>query len=241
MPEHDLIHPNQLLETGQLPIRGNSVIFAVGSPQGVTSNSWKIWTSPKKGDIYVACRDNMVEAKISLHGSGRWRMAFTEESRLFWEDNNRAWTVWQKPNPHLPYDVIHALEILFPQWERFITPEQRNERPRTWRKNKVYIEEGIKEFITSVSLFVAAKGTSISYKHLNSFPLAILTVTEDSELHVVPHQYPETNLREAISDATAKARASIDDKGVESPAGLYGYFLQGTPDGCRYLYVARIS
>jgi hypothetical protein len=60
-----------------LPVRHGPLRFVVGHPEGLTSNSWIVWTS-KRGDVYISCRDNFTEAKVSLHASGRWRMAFTE-------------------------------------------------------------------------------------------------------------------------------------------------------------------
>jgi hypothetical protein len=43
-------------------------------------NSWKCWVG-KKGDVYIICRDNLKDAKVSLHASGRWRMALEERVR----------------------------------------------------------------------------------------------------------------------------------------------------------------
>jgi hypothetical protein len=64
--------------TGLLPELNEPVRFAVGDPQGLTSNSWKVWK--QHSDIYIACRDNAQDIKISLHTSGRWRVGFTEKA-----------------------------------------------------------------------------------------------------------------------------------------------------------------
>lgn len=65
--------------TLQVPIRKSPLRFAVGRPDGASSNSWKLWTVPA-GDVYVACRDNFRDMKVSLHASGRWRLGFTERA-----------------------------------------------------------------------------------------------------------------------------------------------------------------
>src|SRR5450759_485989 len=66
-------------EPQSLPVGGRTVRFAVGTPGGFSSNSWVVTTS-QAGDIYVAGRDNFRESKISLHQSGRWRLAHTAQA-----------------------------------------------------------------------------------------------------------------------------------------------------------------
>ena len=116
-PTFPLTSPAQLARAGILPVRRGPVRFAVGPPNGVTSNSWKLWAG-KNGDVYIACRDNFKEAKVSLHASGRWRMGFTTEAltkspNLPLGGRDRAWEVWDKPPPTLPNTTI-AFRLVFP-------------------------------------------------------------------------------------------------------------------------------
>ena len=64
-----------------LPLRESPIRFGVLRRNGLSSNAWGVW-SENSGDIYVACRDNMKELKISLHQSGKQHIAFTSESGL---------------------------------------------------------------------------------------------------------------------------------------------------------------
>lgn len=121
--------PLALTQMGILPYRRGPVRFAVGSPDGLTSNAWKIWTS-KHGDIYIACRDNFKEAKLSLHASGRWRMGFTTEAvskvgDLLPKDQNRAWSVWDKPRATLPAETVRAFQLIFPTSELGVHHQER--------------------------------------------------------------------------------------------------------------------
>jgi hypothetical protein len=114
--------------------------FAVGPPDGLTSNSWRFWTT-SSGDAYLACRDNFQNMKVSLHASGRWRMAFTSEAlaknpALVPAGANRAWEVWDEPPPVLP-DTVVAFRLIFPTIELAVKPEQRT--TKQWR-NTVFIE-----------------------------------------------------------------------------------------------------
>ena len=67
MATFPMIAPNLATQVGLLPVRDKPVRFAVGAPDGITSNSWKIWA--KKSGAYIACRDNFKETKVSLHTS----------------------------------------------------------------------------------------------------------------------------------------------------------------------------
>jgi hypothetical protein len=123
-----------------LPIRKGAVRFAVGPPDGITSNSWKCWVG-KNGDVYIICRDNLKDAKVSLHASGRWRMAFEERARtkypgLIAADRNRAWQVWAEPPAQLPETVI-AFRLFFLTAELGVSPAQRSSKE--WNK-VIFIE-----------------------------------------------------------------------------------------------------
>src|ERR1700758_5539999 len=110
-------------QAGALPIKDEPVRFAVGAPDGITSNSRKVWA--KQSGVYIACRDNFTETKVSLHTSndphlpGRWRMGFTKESlqkiaHLRAQEENRAWEVWDEPAPSLPSGTVAAFRLVFP-------------------------------------------------------------------------------------------------------------------------------
>jgi hypothetical protein len=131
---YPLTFPSRLTQAGILPIRKGPVRFAVGPPNGLTSNSWTLWAN-RKGDVYISCRDNFKEAKVSLHASGRWRMGFTSAAlaknpNLVPLEGNRAWEVWDQPPPQLP-NVTIAFRLYFPTSELAVRPEQR--QPDQWR------------------------------------------------------------------------------------------------------------
>src|SRR4051812_6561064 len=104
-----LISPVVAMQMGILPVKHGPVRFAVGPPNGITSNSWNV-TAAKNGNVYIICRDNFKEVKVSLHASGRWRMGFTEKAiksnpKLLLPGQNRAWEVWDKPPESMPNTV----------------------------------------------------------------------------------------------------------------------------------------
>ena len=134
-----VMKPNVTASQLGLPKTRGPLRFAVGPPDGLTSNAWRFWTT-RRGDVYIACRDNFQEAKVSLHASGRWRMGFTTEAigrnpQLIPADADRAWEVWDEPPASLPNTIV-AFRLIFPTSELAVRPEQ---RPVKKWKNVLYI------------------------------------------------------------------------------------------------------
>jgi hypothetical protein len=68
----------------------------VGTDPGPRSSVWRFWVT--KDEIYVAARDLGGEVKTSLHSSGRYRHAFSQEARSpFAPSGDRAWFKWKEP------------------------------------------------------------------------------------------------------------------------------------------------
>lgn len=100
--------------------------FAVGDSDGRSSNSWRVWVKPD-GDVYIACRDNYKELKVSLHGD-RWRVGLTSEgavatAHLRPDGVDRAWLTWDRPDP--VGGAMLGFRILYLHSELALTPDQR--------------------------------------------------------------------------------------------------------------------
>lgn len=228
-------------QEGLIPLKRGPVRFAVGPPNGLTSNAWRIWTT-KHSDIYIACRDNFKEAKVSLHASGRWRMGFTTEavaknSNLLPIDQNRAWDVWDQPPASLPNTII-AFRLLFPTTELVVRPEQRI--PNEW-KNVIFIEAAPPGKLTVLTLFVTVGDFVLTHESEPSFCLASLAICNDRRAQLIAHGDPEGDLPDLIERSVAKARMQAESAGVEIPSGSYGYFLGRRDDGSRFLVGAPMN
>jgi hypothetical protein len=53
--------------------------FAVGSPLGPRSRTWRLWVRKRKNDVYIASRRLAGSVKVSLHEPGPSRFALTRE------------------------------------------------------------------------------------------------------------------------------------------------------------------
>ncbi|MCJ7655077.1 MAG: hypothetical protein MUO97_07245 [Dehalococcoidia bacterium] len=98
-----------------------SISFAITDGIGRRAATWKCWahTGKKKSDIYLACRELGGYLKISLHQSGDWRIAYTQE---FFKENlstfpdkrdNRVIMQWPRP-PQIAEGITLAFRIITP-------------------------------------------------------------------------------------------------------------------------------
>ncbi len=242
-PAFPLTSPAFLSQAGVLPLRKGPVRFAVGPPNGLTSNSWSLWAN-RKGDIYIACRDNFKEAKVSLHPSGRWRMGFTTEAlaknpNIVPLEGNRAWEVWDQPPPQLP-NVTIAFRLFFPTSELAVRLEQR--QPDQWRE-VVFIEPAPpgNGKLTALTLFVTNGDVEPKHDFEPSFRLASLAIGHDMHAQLVAHGEPEGNIPKIIERTAEHAQLKVRGSGQEMPAEAYMYVLGRMDDGSRYLVGARAS
>ncbi|WP_155826646.1 hypothetical protein [Jongsikchunia kroppenstedtii] len=91
-----------------------TVRFAVGSPDGPRSSTWRVWTSKTKNDWYAAVRVLAGRQKWSFHRSGVWRHAFlTEEDAKPYLDEDRVMDRWERPAEFTP-GWTRALQIRVP-------------------------------------------------------------------------------------------------------------------------------
>jgi len=228
-------------QLGLIPMMQGPIRFAVGPPYGRTSNAWRLWTT-KHGDVYVACRDNFKEAKVSLHAKGRWRMGFTTEAvaknrALVPADQNRAWEVWDEPPASLPSTVI-AFRLLFPTSELAVRPEQRVSNK--WA-NVVYFEAAPPGKLMTLTLFVTAGDVVLTHESEPSFCLAALAINNNRRVQLVAHYDPVGNLPYLIKRRVAAARRQFECAGVRVPYEAYAYFFGHQNDASRVLFGASLN
>ncbi|MEK7994362.1 MAG: hypothetical protein AAB403_11215 [Planctomycetota bacterium] len=99
---------------------GNNIIrFQVTAPDGRCSDVWRVWNTGT--DVYLAPRAKGGEFKISLHRSGKWRLAFTREhAKLMRElgtwDADRCVEALERPPEHAT-GFTRAVWMYFPDSE----------------------------------------------------------------------------------------------------------------------------
>ena len=154
----------RLTRTGVLPLRTHPIRFAVGAPDGLTSNSWRLWTT-RAGDVYIACRDNSLGKNV----------------RQLRCDEDRAWEVWDQPPAVLPQAVI-AFRLLFLTSELAVRAEQRT--PREWAR-VTHLEAGPPGKLTAVTVFVTTGDAVLKHESQPSFRLGSLDIASCRRVQVV--------------------------------------------------------
>lgn len=236
-----MFSPNSLKSAGLIPIKEGPVRFAVGSPYGLTSNAWRVWSS-NAGDVYIACRDNFKTSKVSLHVSGRWRMAFTSEAvennpALVADGQDRAWEVWDRPPEIIP-DMVRAFQLIFPTPQLLLSPDQ---RPQKKWKDVVYIEAAPPGKLTVLTLFITRGEPTLAHESEPSFCLASLKLGENLYGQLVAHGESERGFPELVADTVEKTLHQTKVSGVTVPESAYGYFFGHHDDGTRFIFSAALT
>ena len=103
---------HQTLNFEEVPKSGG-LRWAVGSPSGRRSSTWRIWGN-KKGDVYLSVRALGGILKVSLHKDRRCQVGFTseyaEEATSKFGTTSRHWSRWTL----LERPVVRAIQIVFP-------------------------------------------------------------------------------------------------------------------------------
>jgi hypothetical protein len=167
-----------------LPIRGQEVRFSVGFPTAMSTNSWKV--EVRKHDVYVYCRDNFREIKVSLHASGNWRLGFTataiaKNPHILSPGQDRAWTKWR---PQLEdRDSIIAFQLVVPHESLYLEPERRS----GWPKDIVFVEPPRDPCkIAVISVVVAKTMQPLGFDiNTHGFVLGIIPFRESWSIQVV--------------------------------------------------------
>lgn len=95
---------------------GKALRWAVGSPIGMRSGTWRLWGN-KKGDAYLSMRTTGGLFKASFHRDGNCQMGFTSEyadtARARFGNGERHWMRWQLPVE----PMVRAMQIVVPASE----------------------------------------------------------------------------------------------------------------------------
>jgi hypothetical protein len=181
-----------------LPHGGRVTRFAVGTPLGPSSNSWKVSTT-KAGDIYIAGRDNFHGSKVSLHKSGRWRLAQNEDAVAARPDltpagADRAVVKWDAP-PGWRQSPIVAFRVVILSPAVYLSATDRTD----WKRSVLFIEpHPDSRAMTVVSVCVVPDDQDFDYSAAVGGKLAVLDLTEGVHAHVIATHAPafESGLEE---------------------------------------------
>lgn len=218
-PFHVWVNP----PSTELPLRKREIRFSVGTPNGASTNSWRFWA--RGNDVYLACRDNFREMKLSLHASGSWRLAFTSEAveqnpALRLPSGDRVISKWQ-PNLDASQAVV-AFELVVPPVSLYLGPKQRV----GWPTDVVFVElperEGI---VMAVAVVIVNSTQPIQFSEDKpGFVFGVLALPSGRSAQLVAVQYQLEQFSASVASAiNAAARVlKAENAPREGVAVLFG-------------------
>jgi hypothetical protein len=111
-----------------MPDHAQVLRFAVGSPAGPRSRSWRVWVPKAKSDVYISSRRLGSSVKVSLHEPGPSTFALTNEwvSRTGFQApegrHRRLAFNWLRPRTRPPNIVARPFTIIVP-WDEVLDRE----------------------------------------------------------------------------------------------------------------------
>jgi len=176
----------------------NGVRFAVGAPDGPRGAVWRLWI--KQSGVYLGVRNVTGEIKVSLHTSGKWRLAFTEQHQnsahsLIPPDVDRAHEKWERPAEFAP-GWVRAFLISVPASE-LGTPATPQPKPN----EIIWVAPPPEGYATHFTVLLAAPGArgsrALGYPtpdgyRLTTKPLTVLDAPGDEKVWVLRHEEPVT-------------------------------------------------
>ena len=249
MPDKDEIafylrtgHGTKLPWTEETEVR-----FAVMNKNGMSSNTWKVWTT-SEGDAYIVCRDSMQEYHVSLHHSGQQHFRYDPHPNSPMASERALWDKWREPPFYGRPDTAPSFQLLFPSWAFAIPYSDRQLYPKIWNRNRVLVETNEQNPVTVVGFYILDADVDFRFDDPSaSAPMAILPLPRrpNRRLWVVVSQIPEGNLGEVVQRAVVgiNARGLPEERfqGLEDGHLLSSWMTAPTEGGGRYSVVVPLD
>jgi len=213
----------------ELPHGGRVARFAVGTPLGPSSNSWTVATN-KAGDIYISGRDNFQGSKVSLHKSGRWRLAQTQEAvearpHLIAEGADRAVAKWEAPSDWRSAPIV-AFRVITLSPALYLAATDRID----WKPSVLFVEPcPDPRVMTVVSVCVVPDGQDFDYRNAEGGQIAVLDLIDGVSAHVVATHAPiwKTGLSDLGRAVLGQTPGLSEDTRRDGVVLLHGFDDEG--------------
>lgn len=239
---------------GGLVAEGRATVrFAVGKPEGPRAHVWLLWTSKNRSDVYITGYGFRRTLKVSLHESGKWRQAFTQEhvsgpSPFVPPDEDRTMDKWERP-PEFAPGVTKAFEVLVPASE-VTMPRQSGVKPDWEGKDVLWVTSPPEDFAVYFTVVYTAphiiqKNLEITWKTadgLHSYTSRSIWRSElpnGQSVWVVVHNRPifeeeKEQLKRFKQQWIAAIKQAMGDDKFSSMVEPRSYFAGYDADGTRF-------
>jgi hypothetical protein len=204
----------------QVPVTTSPIRFAVGTPHGPSTNSWKLWVHGE--DIYVACRDSISEFKVSLHASGVWRLGFTERAArerkdLVPEGSDRAWRKWK---PSFESGMAIGFQIVVTSGGLYVSQPERN----TWPSSVIFVEPSADQtLLTIMSVVVVLDTKPVSFHNVTGAVVGILPLRDGRSAQLIATYESAEGLAPLVEGAFKHAVAQRGEEAFPDHGVFYAH------------------
>lgn len=173
-------------------------------PTGASTNSWKVWV--RGDDVYVACRDNFREFKVSLHASGIWRVGFTNDFAKRRPDmlpvgGDRVWKKWT-PRLDDQHRSVIGFQLAVPAPALYLKPRDR----RRWPPSVIFAEPpSTPRLMTVISVVIVLGRSPVRVTADNGVPIAVVPFGESRSVQLVATYEDAHAVVNMIEDAFRRA------------------------------------
>ena len=219
-PDSDAINVWVSPPNTPLPVKRSEVRFAIGTPSGRSSNSWKVWVRGQ--DTYVACRDNFREIKVSLHASGTWRLGFVEQLARTRLDivppgKDRVWKKWS-PVFDESNRAVTAFQVLAPTGTLYLAGRERQK----WPTSVMFLEPPAdRAMMTVVSVTVVLGLNPVRFPEgTRGAVVGLLPLGQDRTVQLVATHEPVGVVVEQLGKALQHSAAQLGGSSALPPTGV---------------------
>jgi hypothetical protein len=168
-------------------------------------------------------------------------MSFTHEAiaqnpNLIAPSQDRAWEVWDEPDPVRP-GTVAALRLIFVTSELGVLPDQR--LSQRWRDTSFVDTHPRAGKLTVATLFLTQGEIKQSHESEPTLHLASLPLPSRRRVQVTVHAKDENTFPQFLATNRTAALAQVSAQGVRIPEQGYLYFFGHQDDGARFIAGVR--
>jgi len=176
-------------------------------------------------DIYVACRDNFREFKVSLHASGIWRLGLTEQFVKASPDTlapgqDRAWKKW-RPTLDSSNRLVIGFQVAAHHSSLYLNPGERTK----WPREVIFVEQATLESeltVLSVCVVLGHQPIVVAPETLGAV-VAVVPVGQHRTVQLVVTHEDGGDFESVIADGFRRAVHDLKRRKLDIREG--GVFL----------------
>lgn len=215
--------------------------FAISDGSGLRAATWRLWTPSRKADIYLTCRTLGGALKASMHESGSWHLAYTQETFEQRVDGtsptqtDRFIERWLRPAP-IRGGITLAYRIITP-YSAVTSPIRQTDRKIIW------IPNCRAPFATEIDIFIISSESPVTgwpgKNQMNTQPIGAYNIPTGESVWAVYRMVdmPDLSKLGTHSGRFYKGRGRDDLKSDSLRVLAFGE----TIDGSRVIYDCAVT